>query len=199
MVTMQRIFKTLFPFNMFSVGVPFNLVVAFMFSCIFYIYTTKIRYDKGVLCFILIHTILSAFYKNLSETQFMFYEIINLYNMMCVYEMYLSNLGNWKKIKELSLHKLNKPVKWLNIEIKHGGNQDIPEFEEGKSIHIEMSETKTIKDIKNEIELTVKNAPAENQSLHSAIFGESYENHVRLGDIPVHSQDTLQLFIVLKR
>ena len=53
--------------------------------------------------------------------------------MMCVYELYLSNLGNWNKIKELSLHKLNKPVKWLNIEIKHGGNQDIPEFERGKN------------------------------------------------------------------
>jgi len=183
---------------MFSDGVPFNLVVAFMFSCIFYIYTTKIRYDNGVVCFILIHAILGTFYKNLSENQFMFYEILNLYNMVCVYEMYLSSIENCKKIKELSLPKLNKPVKWLNIEIKHGGNQDIPEFEEGKTIHFEMSETKTIKDIKNEVELKVKNAPTENQSLRSTIFGESYGNHVRLGDIPFHHRNTLQLFIVIK-
>ena len=61
-----------------------------------------------------------------------------------------------------------------------------------------MSETKTINDLKKEIELKVKNAPKENQSLHSTIFGESYHNHVKLGDISVHSLNTLQLFIVLR-
>jgi hypothetical protein len=190
---MSTVFKTAFPFNMFHGGVPLNLVVAFMVSCILYRYTRKIPYDKGVFCFILIHTVLSAFYKNFSDNQFMFYEIINLYNM-CTYEMYISN---WKT-KVTSKQPTSKQPTWLNIEIKHGGNQNIPEFADGKSIHFEMSETKTINDLKKEIELKVKNAPKENQSLHSTIFGESYHNHVKLGDISVHSLNTLQLFIVLR-
>jgi len=117
---------------------------------------------------------------------------------MCTYEMYLSN---WNTEVTNDRSTSNQP-RWLKIKIKHGGNQDIPELADGKSIHFEMSETKTINDLKKEIELKVKNAPKEKQSLRGSagptIFGESYNNNVRLGDITIHSLNTLHLFIELK-
>jgi len=127
----------------------------------------------------------------------MFYEIVNLCNMMCTYEMYLINENNWKKFLELR-NRQSADIKWLNIEIKHGGNQDIPEFLDGKSIIFKMSETKTIKDLKNEIELKIKYAPTENQILRSRIFGDILDNCVRLGDIPLHPRSIMKLFIVIK-
>ena len=113
-------FKTLFPFNMFSNGIPYNLVVAFMFTCMFYRYLMDVRMDKGAICLTGLHLLLVSSYANISETNFMFYEIMILFTLTSTYEMFITVINNGKKIKDLiNYSRLTGP----NANTRHNTGQ----------------------------------------------------------------------------
>lgn len=186
------IFKRLFPFNMFSNGVPFNIIISVLFTCMFYRYL-KDRRGAGAICLFGVHLMLLAFYENISEFHFMFYEILVLFTLTFTYEIYIATIFNGKKIKKMqdqAKAKIKEQVQakanaeWLNFEIKHGGTQNIPEFLDGKSLKICMYFQKTIKDLKFELSEKISYNP-KHIILRTKTFGKILADETKLKDAPL--------------
>lgn len=204
------IFKRLFPFNMFSNGVPFNIIISVLFTCMFYRYLKDSR-GAGAICLFGVHLMLLAFYENISEFHFMFYEILVLFTLTFTYEIYIATIFNGKKIKKMqdqakakakeqaqakikeqvqarakAQAKAQANAEWLNFEIKHGGTQNIPEFLDGKSLKICMYFQKTIKDLKFELSEKISHNPnPKHIILRTKTFGKILADETKLKDAPL--------------
>jgi len=129
----------------------------------------------------------------------MFAEILILHAMCFVYEMYILNRDNRKKLFSFGtiLFGKNNYVKKdvdfednsednsICFEIRHGGNQDIPELKDGNSVEITIMKNLTIGDLKKEIENRVKYATPDSQILRTGTFGTKLDDDLILSDCQV--------------
>jgi hypothetical protein len=151
----------------------------------------KDRRGAGAICLFGVHLMLLAFYENISEFHFMFYEILVLFTLTFTYEIYIATIFNGKKIKKMQDQaKIKEQVQakanaeWLNFEIKHGGTQNIPEFLDGKSLKICMYFQKTIKDLKFELSEKISYNP-KHIILRTKTFGKILADETKLKDAPL--------------
>jgi len=164
----------------------------------------KDRRGAGAICLFGVHLMLLAFYENISEFHFMFYEILVLFTLTFTYEIYIATIFNGKKIKKMqdqekAQAKIKEKVQarakakaeWLNFEIKHGGTQNIPEFmdeswKSGKSLKICMYFQKTIKDLKFELSEKISHNPnPKHIILRTKTFGKILADETKLKDAPL--------------
>ena len=100
------------------------------------------------------------------------------------------------------IRRIKKYEKKIKIEIRHGGNQEIPEFYSytGKqSITFEISEESTIGEVKDEIGKQVKYVDRLSL-LFTAPFGKKLPNIKNIKEVQSDqgkSSETLILFIVI--
>jgi|SaaInlStandDraft_1057018.scaffolds.fasta_scaffold33229_4 hypothetical protein len=85
-------------------------------------------------------------------------------------------------------------LKKIMVEIRHGGNQGIPELSNGKNICFELHESKNIKDVKNEIIKKIKFSS--NAILLPSVFGDELPDNFILRWITDES-NICKLFIVI--
>ena len=71
-------------------------------------------------------------------------------------------------------------LKMVNVIVRHGGNQDIPEFKDGKSMRVMMNINSSILCLKEYLAARIKNVKPEHIKLKTAVFGRDLDDKATL-------------------
>ena len=190
-----------FKSTLFPNGIPLNIINGSIITIILYMYISNNTLNFIQKMYMVAHYMIFMNYFMFTVYNYILFEMFILFNMMVIYPFFNKKLKNFSK----DIEEMNRVVSmtdddnddndWIKIKIKHTGNQEITEFLDNKFIIIEMSKTKTIYDLKEEINSKVKCADINSQILYKQMYGNRIKNNVKLGEIT--SGNELTLYIVI--
>lgn len=71
-------------------------------------------------------------------------------------------------------------LKMVNVIVRHGGNQDIPEFKAGKSMRVMMNINSSISCLKEYLAARIQYVKPESIKLKTAVFGSDLDDKATL-------------------